>query len=310
MFAPPEPLHGTFVLNLSKRFADAAGRGIAAGRLGAGAVFETGLQTAAGPDTVRFPAACLFDRGVFEQMDREIIADAVPAVVIEVPGTPDRRREVGRRIEEYHAAGVREVWVADLEEMTILLAPPHTSPTVLGGDDCLTTDVLPGSPRPSPSCSPCRSGGPTACGRSLEGERGGVSPPCVLARLFDPSAPVAQTAERTRRADAHRSPTASTLAARRFRGCSRRALIRTYGGRNRARWPAAPTGARASAWFGSVRSSITKPAAHRSPINWRQPCRYSAQPASRRPAARVWGSGSGSRRFSGPSPRVYSAPSR
>lgn len=143
MFAPPEPLHGTFVLNLSKRFADAAGRGIAAGRLGAGAVFETGLQTAAGPDTVRFPAACLFDRGVFEQMDREIIADAVPAVVIEVPGTPDRRREVGRRIEEYHAAGVREVWVADLEEMTILLAPPHTSPTVLGGDDCLTTDVLP-----------------------------------------------------------------------------------------------------------------------------------------------------------------------
>ncbi|MFH5803381.1 Uma2 family endonuclease [Alienimonas sp. DA493] len=141
-FAPPEPLHGTFVLNLSKAFAAAAGQGAANGQFGVGAVFETGLQTAADPDTVRFPAACLFARGVFEQMDREI-ANAVPALVVEVPGTPDRRREVGRRIEEYHAAGVAAVWIADLSELTVTIARPHAAPQTVGGSNRLTTDVLP-----------------------------------------------------------------------------------------------------------------------------------------------------------------------
>ena len=141
-FAPPEPLHGTFVLNLSKALAEAAGKGAAAGRSGAGAVFETGLQTAVDPDTVRFPAVCLFDRGVFAQMDREIV-DAVPSVVVEVPGTPDRRREIGRRIEEYHAAGVDAVWIADLSEETVNVAAPHAAPQTLGDSDRLTTNVLP-----------------------------------------------------------------------------------------------------------------------------------------------------------------------
>ena len=143
MFAPPEPLHGTFVLNLSKALAEAAGRHAAAGRTGAGAVFETGLQTAADPDTVRFPAALLFARGVFAQMDREI-ADAVPAAVVEVPGCPDRRRELGRRIEEYHTAGVPAVWVADILTETVDVVVPGENPRTVGGSDRLTTDVLPG----------------------------------------------------------------------------------------------------------------------------------------------------------------------
>ena len=143
MFAPPEPLHGTFVLNLSKACAEAARQAAAAGSFGAGAVFETGLQTAARPDTIRFPAACLFEQGVFAQMDREI-ADDVPAVVVEVPGSADRRKEIGRRIEEYHAAGVAAVWIADITDETIRVARPHETPEKLAGDDRLTTDLLPG----------------------------------------------------------------------------------------------------------------------------------------------------------------------
>ncbi|NNJ24574.1 Uma2 family endonuclease [Alienimonas chondri] len=142
MFSPPEPLHGTFVLNLSKALAEATAKGARAGRQGAGAVFETGLQTAEDPDTVRFPAACLFARGVFDQMDLEIVDD-VPSVVVEIPGTPDRRREVGRRIEEYHATGVGTIWIADLAEETVNVVAPHESPTTLGGSDRLTTEVLP-----------------------------------------------------------------------------------------------------------------------------------------------------------------------
>ena len=142
MLAPPEPLHGTFVLNLSKALADAAAKGAAAGRFGAGAVFEVGVRVAEGPDTIRFPAASLFAERVFEQLDATV-ADAVPAVVVEVPGTPDRRRDAARRVEEYHAAGVGEVWVADIAESTVTVAAADDRPTLLSGDDRLTVGVLP-----------------------------------------------------------------------------------------------------------------------------------------------------------------------
>ena len=143
MFAPPEPLHGTFVLNLSKALAEATAKNAAAGRFGAGAAFETGVRTAADPDTVRFPAAAVFATGVFAQLDRTI-ADAVPGLVVEVPGTPDRRREIGRRVEEYHALGVAAVWIADIADETVRVALPHESPRVLAQADRLTTDLLPG----------------------------------------------------------------------------------------------------------------------------------------------------------------------
>ena len=143
MLAPPEPLHGTFVSNLSQFLADATAKNAAAGRYGAGAAFETGLRTAADPDTVRFPAAAVFASGVFAQLDR-VIADAVPAVAVEVPGTADRRRGVGRRIEEYHAAGVAAVWVADIADETIRVARPHEPPETFAGADRLTCDPLPG----------------------------------------------------------------------------------------------------------------------------------------------------------------------
>ncbi|MEM9701343.1 MAG: Uma2 family endonuclease [Planctomycetota bacterium] len=142
-FAPPEPLHGTFVLNLSKAFAFAVEQGARAGRFGAGAAFETGLQTVADPDTVRFPAASLFAREVFDQLDRTI-ARVTPAAVVEVPGTPDRRRTMSRRIEEYHGLGVAEVWIADLAERSVTVAPADAAPQTLTGDARLTADALPG----------------------------------------------------------------------------------------------------------------------------------------------------------------------
>ena len=141
--APPEPLHGTFVLNLSNAVAAAVLRNAKAGRVGAGAVGELGLQTAADPDTVRFPAVSLFAAGVFSQVDKPV-ADATPPVVVEVPGTPDRRRDLPRRVEEYHAAGVGEVSVADIREKTVSVAAPHEPPAVLAEADRLTTALLPG----------------------------------------------------------------------------------------------------------------------------------------------------------------------
>ena len=143
MLAPPEPLHGTFVSNLSEALAAATAKNAAAGRFGAGAVFEPGLRTAADPDTVRFPAAAVFAGGVFSQLDLTI-ADAVPAVAVEVPGTADRRRGVGRRIEEYHAAGVACVWVADIADETVRVLFADARSETLAGDDRLTCDPLPG----------------------------------------------------------------------------------------------------------------------------------------------------------------------
>ena len=140
--APPEPLHGTFIANLSRELADATAKNAAAGRFGAGAVFETGEQTAEAPDTVRFPAAAVFAAGVFAQIDNTVV-DAVPGVVVEVPGTADRRRGVGRRVEEYHAAGVAAVWVADIADRTVQIVRPHAAPEVLADGDRLTCDPLP-----------------------------------------------------------------------------------------------------------------------------------------------------------------------
>ena len=143
MFAPPEPLHGTFVLNLSNALAAATLSNARAGRFGAGAAFETGVHTRSDPDTVRFPAAAVFGADVFARLD-ETVAGAMPGVVVEVPGTADRRRGVGARIEEYHAAGVPVVWVADIAERSVSVARPHERPDVLREDDRVTCDPLPG----------------------------------------------------------------------------------------------------------------------------------------------------------------------
>jgi len=105
---PPDDKHGDVVLNLSK----AVARSLRPSDT-VHASFEAGILTARDPDTVRFPAMSVFSAGVrFAGIDDVYITD-VPALVVEVVSTNDRRTSIAERVYEYHRLGVRVVWVAD-----------------------------------------------------------------------------------------------------------------------------------------------------------------------------------------------------
>lgn len=108
---PPDLDHGTTVLNLSKAFAEHAQR-----TEQGYACFDLGLQIAADPDTVRFPAVSLFTKGDrFAELDNQVTT-SVPDFVIELASTADRRKQMGDRVAAYRTWGVRQVWVVDPAE--------------------------------------------------------------------------------------------------------------------------------------------------------------------------------------------------
>lgn len=103
---PPEPDHGNAVLNLSKALADYLQR-----TKNGYACFDLGLRVATCPDSVLFPAACVFVRGkLFAESDKEF-TDETPAVVMELSSTDDRTAQMNERIEYYRNWGVNSVWV-------------------------------------------------------------------------------------------------------------------------------------------------------------------------------------------------------
>jgi Uma2 family endonuclease len=94
------------------------------------ASFEAGILTARNPDTIRFPAMSVFSAGSrFAGIDAVFVTE-VPALVVEVVSTNDRRTSIAERVYEYHRLGVHTVWVADpvSRAVTVLRrsAPPVT----------------------------------------------------------------------------------------------------------------------------------------------------------------------------------------
>jgi Uma2 family endonuclease len=134
---PPDDKHGDVVLNLSKAVANVitpTGPSYAA--------FELGVQTRRNPDTVRFPAMSLFTRGDrFEVIDATV-APVVPALVLEIASTNDRRTSVAERVYEYHGLGVEKVWIADPHGGAMTVLRRNHSPLTFTGDDRLTDIAL------------------------------------------------------------------------------------------------------------------------------------------------------------------------
>ena len=108
LFQPPDLDYGNTVLNLSKLLAayiQEQGPGYAC--------FDLGLQLETAPDTIRFPAACYFLTGPrFAETDLAFTA-RVPELGIELNSTADRRQVSERRVQDYHRAGSRAVWLID-----------------------------------------------------------------------------------------------------------------------------------------------------------------------------------------------------
>lgn len=105
---PPDALHGTAVLNFSR----ALGRYLEEHREGY-ACYELGLVVRRRPDTVRVPAISYFASGpAFAETDA-VVTETRPALVVEVPSTPLRRRGLADRIQTYLQWGVPFVLVLD-----------------------------------------------------------------------------------------------------------------------------------------------------------------------------------------------------
>ena len=142
-FQPPDPQHGTTLLNLSKALAKhlQAGRAVHTGY----ACFELGLLVSRNPDTVRFPAVSYFASGSRFAHTDEVLTAASPDLVIEVPAASDRRRDMSQRVREYLALGASLVWVVDPLEQQVHVFPKLGSSQRVAAQQRLTgDDVLSG----------------------------------------------------------------------------------------------------------------------------------------------------------------------
>jgi Uma2 family endonuclease len=112
---PPDLDHGNTVLNLSKILAEHAleAEGYSC--------FDLGLVLEREPDTLWFPSVSYFEGGPrFAETDNEV-SETVPAAVIELASTADRRRTMAARSRRYLAWGVQEVWIVDPAEKSVQL---------------------------------------------------------------------------------------------------------------------------------------------------------------------------------------------
>jgi Uma2 family endonuclease len=112
---PPDLDHGTTVLNLANVL---AGHATTAEGY---PCFDLGLLLDRQPDTVWFPSVSYFEGGPrFAETDK-LVSETVPAAVIELASTADRRRPMADRARRYLRWGVREVWIIDPAEESVQL---------------------------------------------------------------------------------------------------------------------------------------------------------------------------------------------
>jgi Uma2 family endonuclease len=143
VYDAPELVHGNVVLNLVKRFAEwLPGSGAPPGTT---VRFDVGWVTGRGPDTLRFPAACLF-RAPPDWVDEdETCTESIPALVVEVPGDNSRRVGLGTRLQEFLDRGAEVVWVVDPSCRGVHVVRKRTETRLVPGDAVLEGgDLAPG----------------------------------------------------------------------------------------------------------------------------------------------------------------------
>lgn len=128
---PPSVDHGTVVLNLSKALATYFHQ-VEAGY----ACFDLGLHVARQPDTVYFPGVSVFLTGPRFAESDQAVTRTVPALVIEILSTPDRRQGLELRLAQLLHWGVGEIWMIDQKAMTVELCD-RQGPRVWGSGEVI-----------------------------------------------------------------------------------------------------------------------------------------------------------------------------
>jgi len=133
--------HGKIVVRLARKldqFAEERGLG-AVGT-------EIGFRLSRNPDTLRAPDIAFVAKSREPQGDAALkFAELAPDLAVEVLSPDDSASDVLKKIEEYLAAGVRLVWVADPATQTVSVYRSLDDVHVLTADQELDGgDVLPG----------------------------------------------------------------------------------------------------------------------------------------------------------------------
>lgn len=124
-------------------------------RLLANFVVPRNLGHVAGPDgmlrlfpgLVRIPDVAFASWDCFPagSLPAEPIPDLAPDLVVEVLSRSNTSREMRRKLREYFAAGVKRVWIVDLQQRTVTVYRDAEDGVTLDETACLVGDaVLPG----------------------------------------------------------------------------------------------------------------------------------------------------------------------
>jgi Uma2 family endonuclease len=107
---------------------------------------EVGVVLRRNPDrVVGADAVFIANASLPLRLSPEGYLETIPDLVVEVVSKNDTRAYTRRKVEDYLAAGVRMVWVADPIRRQITVYRPGCDPEVLGEDDELTAEgIIPG----------------------------------------------------------------------------------------------------------------------------------------------------------------------
>jgi Uma2 family endonuclease len=138
---PPGDIHGAVQSNVAAQLKiQGEFRGLGRARTEVGLVLRRNPDRLTGPDAVFVTAALLPLKRTPEGY-----LETIPELVVEIRSPNDSGSVVQAKVDEYLAAGVRVVWVANPADQCITAHRPGQSPQVFGPADTLTVaDVIPG----------------------------------------------------------------------------------------------------------------------------------------------------------------------
>jgi len=142
VMAPPGDEHGAFEGNLIAALkVQGEYRGLGKARCGeVGVILRQNPDRVVGADAVFIANASLPIR-----RSPEGYLLTVPDLVVEIRSKNDRAGEVQSKVNDYLAAGVKLVWVADPTTRTVTAHRPEAPSTVFGESDALVCeDLIPG----------------------------------------------------------------------------------------------------------------------------------------------------------------------
>ncbi len=136
----PKPIHGIIQARLTRRI----GNFVEEQELGE-VLVEAGVITKRDPDSVRGPDVFFVPKDQYVGHDLTTYLPGAPALAVEVVSEYDKPSDVDDKLNEYLAAGARQVWVVYPDTRRVVIYDANGRYKRLGINDTLEGgDVLPG----------------------------------------------------------------------------------------------------------------------------------------------------------------------